>query len=136
MRLLMKPRRARQSEPGTSTEMAAPPGLPRAYLRPCLLLLLTQGASHGYELLEAVRNLGLHAAEAGGLYRSLRAMDDEGVVRSWWEPSETGPARRTYAITAAGRRALREHVVEIEGVARLLDGIVAQARAVTALSSR
>ncbi len=107
----------------------SPAGLPRAYLRPCLLALLAQGPSHGYELLEAVRELGLHAAEAGGLYRSLRSMDEEGVVHSWWEPSESGPARRTYDITPAGRDALSVHIAEIGTVARLLDQLVTQSPA-------
>ncbi|MEX2289557.1 MAG: helix-turn-helix transcriptional regulator [Mycobacteriales bacterium] len=38
----------------------------------------------------------------GGLYRCLRAMDEEGLVRSTWEPSGSGPARRTYELTDEG----------------------------------
>lgn len=81
----------------------APVGLPRNYLRPFLLLLLAEGTSHGYELLGQLDLLGLHRVDPGGLYRCLRAMDEEGLVRSEWEPSTTGPARRTYALTNDGR---------------------------------
>jgi PadR family transcriptional regulator PadR len=77
--------------------------LPRNYLRPCLLLLLAEGTSHGYELLDQVAGLGLDRVDPGGLYRCLRAMDEEGLVRSSWEPSASGPARRTYALTDEGR---------------------------------
>ncbi len=80
-----------------------PVGLPRNYLRPCLLLLLAEGASHGYELLDEVAALGLDRVDPGGLYRCLRAMDGEGLVRSEWEPSTSGPARRTYSLTKDGR---------------------------------
>jgi PadR family transcriptional regulator PadR len=86
-----------------------PVGLPRNYLRPCLLLLLAEGTSHGYELLEQVAALGLDRVDPGGLYRSLRAMDEEGLVRSAWQPSTSGPARRTYELTDDGRQWL--HVV-------------------------
>jgi PadR family transcriptional regulator PadR len=86
-----------------------PVGLPRNYLRPCLLLLLAEGTSHGYELLDQVSALGLERVDPGGLYRCLRAMDQEGLVRSSWEPSTTGPARRTYELTDEGREWL--HVV-------------------------
>lgn len=79
-----------------------PVGLPRNYLRPCLLLLLAEGASHGYELLDLVSALGLDRVDPGGLYRCLRAMDEDGLVRSEWEPSMSGPARRTYALTEDG----------------------------------
>jgi PadR family transcriptional regulator, regulatory protein PadR len=77
-------------------------GLPRNYVRPCLLLLLAEGPAHGYDLLEQVGALGLHRADAGGLYRTLRAMEQEGLVESWWERSQSGPARRTYVLTAEG----------------------------------
>lgn len=86
-----------------------PAGLPRNYLRPCLLLLLAEGTAHGYELLDQVGALGLDRVDPGGLYRCLRAMDEEGLVRSTWEPSATGPARRTYELTDEGREWL--HVV-------------------------
>ncbi len=76
--------------------------LPRNYLRPCLLLLLAEGTSHGYELLEQVRVLGMATTDAAGVYRCLRAMDEEGLVQSQWEPSTTGPARRVYSLTAHG----------------------------------
>jgi PadR family transcriptional regulator, regulatory protein PadR len=77
-------------------------GLPRNFLRPCLLLLLAEGTGHGYELLDSVRAFGLERVDPGGLYRCLRAMDEEGLVRSTWEPSVSGPARRTYALTEEG----------------------------------
>jgi PadR family transcriptional regulator PadR len=86
-----------------------PVTLPRNYLRPCLLLLLAEGTSHGYELLDQISELGLGRVDPGGLYRCLRAMDEEGLVRSAWEPSASGPARRTYELTDEGREWL--HVV-------------------------
>lgn len=78
-------------------------GLPRNYLRPCLLLLVAEGTSHGYDLLDGVRALGLGKVDPGGLYRCLRAMDEDGLLRSSWEPSNRGPARRRYTLTEEGR---------------------------------
>ncbi len=97
-----------------------PGALPRHYLKPSLLLLLAEGPSHGYELLEQVRRLGIQGAEPGGLYRYLRSMEKEEVVSSWWEPSQAGPARRTYVLTDAGRRSLRESVESLRDVGQLL----------------
>lgn len=77
-------------------------GLPRNFLRPCLLLLLAEMPSHGYDLLERLGQLGLPAADPGGLYRLLRALERDGLVSSRWETSETGPARRTYELTPEG----------------------------------
>lgn len=86
----------------TDSPLTPPTGLPRSYLRPCLLLLLAESGSHGYELLEQVAVLGLEHADPGGLYRALRAMEQEGLVDSRWEHSNSGPARRTYEITDEG----------------------------------
>ena len=97
-----------------------PVGLPRNYLRPCLLLLLAEGTSHGYELLDQIRDLGLERVDPGGLYRCLRAMDEEGLVRSSWKPSSSGPARRTYALTDDGREWLHVVAGSLGEVARAL----------------
>ncbi|MBA2639600.1 MAG: helix-turn-helix transcriptional regulator [Nocardioidaceae bacterium] len=97
-----------------------PVGVPRNYLRPCLLLLLAEGASHGYELLDQVAALGLERADPGGLYRCLRAMDAEGLVRSDWEPSTSGPARRNYSLTDEGREWLHAFAGSLAEVARAL----------------
>lgn len=77
-------------------------GMPRSFLRPILLLLLAERDSHGYELLEQVTELGLERTDTGGLYRALRAMEQEGLVTSTWEPSTSGPARRRYALSEEG----------------------------------
>lgn len=77
-------------------------GMPRSFLRPILLLLLAEGPSHGYDLLEQTTELGLERTDPGGLYRTLRAMEQEGLVQSWWEASVAGPARRTYALDEEG----------------------------------
>lgn len=77
--------------------------MPRNYLRPALLLLLAEGTSHGYELLEQLTTLGVDRPDPGRVYRCLRAMDEDGLVHSAWTPSSTGPARRTYTLTGEGR---------------------------------
>lgn len=82
------------------------PLLPKGFLRPCLLLLLREERAHGYDLLEQVQSLGIDGSDPGGLYRALRALEREKLVRSFWEPSGTGPDRRIYVITRAGMEEL------------------------------
>jgi len=45
--------------------------------------------------------------ELGGLYRVLRALEEDGLVRSKWDADEPGPAKRMYELTPAGRELLR-----------------------------
>jgi poly-beta-hydroxybutyrate-responsive repressor len=100
------------------------PALPKNFLRPCLLLLLREESAHGYDLLERVQALGFDGSDPGGLYRALRSLEKEKLVRSVWEPSETGPDRRTYEITRAGMEELHRSAKAIaagqEAVSRFL----------------
>lgn len=106
--------------------------MPRNYLRPCLLLSLAEDTAHGYELLDRVAGLGLANPDPGRLYRSLRAMDEEGLIESRWEPSTRGPARRTYTLTDAGRTSLTAAAESLAEVARVMDTFVERYRTVAA----
>lgn len=102
-------------------EFEEPQGaLPRNFLRPCLLLLLEEGQSHGYDLLVRLSDFGLKV-DPGGLYRILRALEEEGLVTSRWETSGTGPARRTYAPTSEGESWLRLWGGTLRESRRILD---------------
>lgn len=81
-------------------------GPTRSHLRGCLLLLIREAPAHGYDLLVQLGDFGFEGIDPGGVYRALRAMEQEGLVASAWEPSTSGPARRTYGITAAGSASL------------------------------
>jgi PadR family transcriptional regulator, regulatory protein PadR len=74
-----------------------------------LLLLRERPGAHGYELLEALGELlpGVRA-DMGNLYRMLRALEDEELVRSQWNEDAPGPARRRYWLTPGGERLLSE----------------------------
>jgi poly-beta-hydroxybutyrate-responsive repressor len=79
------------------------------FSEPALLLLLRERPAHGYELLEQLPALtGEARVDMGNLYRVLRALEEDGLVTSRWEAGEPGPAKRTYELTAAGRRLLDE----------------------------
>ncbi len=91
------------------------PVLPKNFLRPCLLLLLREQPAHGYELLERLRPLGFDRDDPGGLYRTLRSLEEEKLVRSGWEQSDSGPHRRMYELTRAGMEELHGRAKELAG---------------------
>jgi PadR family transcriptional regulator PadR len=74
-----------------------------------LLLLLRERPTHGYELIEQLEALADgERVDVGNLYRALRALEEDGLVRSQWDAALPGPAKRTYEITADGARLLDE----------------------------
>ncbi len=82
------------------------PVLPKNFVRPCLLLLLREHPAHGYDLLERLQAFGFDGSDPGGIYRTLRLLEDGGLVRSAWEASSAGPDRRIYELTRAGMEEL------------------------------
>jgi len=84
-------------------------------IQPTLLLLIYQKPSHGYELIQNFNALDpAGTVEPGTIYRNLRRMENDGLVLSTWETSESGPARRQYKITALGIESLREAAAGLE----------------------
>ena len=74
---------------------------------PALLRLVADGPAHGYELLERLPPLlGEDRVDVGNVYRTLRALEDEGLVSSEWHADLPGPAKRTYTLTEDGRDVL------------------------------
>ncbi len=79
----------------------------RGYLIPCLLSVLGDAPSHGYQLAETLRERRylVVTPDPGVIYRHLRRMEQEGLVTSGFEPG-AGPARKVYTITEEGRACL------------------------------
>lgn len=97
----------------------------RALLRSAILLLLREQECHGYELMSRLAELGPEMPpDTGGLYRSLRAMAEEGLLRSYWSAPERGPARRVYAITDAGEQHLEQSMPSMASLVRTLRDIL------------
>lgn len=79
----------------------------RGVLDVCLLAVLEDRAVYGYELSQRLGDLGLPVAP-GSVYPLLARLERQGVVDTETRPSERGPARKYYALTAHGRRVLSD----------------------------
>lgn len=82
-------------------------------VEPRLLLLLRDKRACGYELLERIEEIPLGPVDTGAVYRFLRRMEREKLVKSEWDTGESGPARRTYRITKDGLDRLAAWVVSL-----------------------
>jgi len=72
----------------------------------CLLALVAEQPTYGYEMARKLEERGLHLASEGSIYPLLSRLRRDGLVTSTWRESETGPPRRYYRLTSDGRRAL------------------------------
>jgi PadR family transcriptional regulator, regulatory protein PadR len=96
------------------------------FVEPALLLLLRERPMHGYELLERLPELTGEEVrvDVGNLYRVLRALEEEGIVSSEWSADLPGPAKRTYELTAAGRRLLDRWAEALRDAQGVIDGFL------------
>ena len=67
-----------------------------------LLAFLRNWNAYGYQLAQQLADAGLPAFDSGTVYRTLRQLEKTGLVSSFWDTSESGPARRMYSLTKAG----------------------------------
>jgi poly-beta-hydroxybutyrate-responsive repressor len=67
-----------------------------------LLAFLRNWNAYGYQLAQQLNDAGLPAFDSGTVYRTLRQLEKAGMVSSFWDTSESGPARRMYSLTKAG----------------------------------
>jgi len=77
---------------------------------PLVLCILSDGDSYGYAILRRVAELsgGRLAWTEGMLYPVLHRLEERGLIRSRWVPSDAGPPRKVYGLNAKGRRHLDE----------------------------
>ena len=71
-----------------------------------MLLLLRERPVHGYELLEQLPEVTGERVDMGNLYRFLRLLESEGIVRSEWDDRAAGPSKRVYELTDEGHALL------------------------------
>ncbi|HEX6514446.1 MAG TPA: PadR family transcriptional regulator [Nocardioidaceae bacterium] len=81
----------------------------RGHLDGLILATVEQEPLHGYAIMEALerRSGGALEMATGTLYPALRRLEKAGWLRSEWG-EVGGRKRRTYQLTARGRRALAE----------------------------
>src|SRR2546425_9053247 len=66
------------------------------------LAFLRRWNAYGYQLVQELSKSGLAQFDSTTVYRTLRHLERAGLVSSFWDMSESGPARRMYALTKAG----------------------------------
>ncbi|MDZ4169716.1 MAG: PadR family transcriptional regulator [Coriobacteriia bacterium] len=92
-----------------------------AFAEPAALAALVGRTGHGYDLRREISDItnGEIEVDAGGLYRVLRRLEEEGFVTSEWCESEAGPQRREYRLTEEGRELAEDWVAHLRERERL-----------------
>ena len=82
--------------------------LVRGVLDLAVVAAVAHGASYGYELLRFLEDAGFPRVSDASVYGTLKRLEEWGVLQSSLVQSPSGPARRTYELTRAGKKWLHE----------------------------
>ena len=80
------------------------------------LLADVEEPMHGYRMIQELeaRSQGIFAFNEGLIYPRLHQMEQEGLLRSWWEGEPGTRRRKVYAMTKKGHDALNEELEQWE----------------------
>ena len=100
--------------------------LRRGVVEACVLGMLAREPMYGWQLSERLVAEGAIIASIGTLYPVLTRLRERGEVSSYHAPSENGPPRRYYELTAKGRDSLRSFRAEWTVFAASVTQIITQ----------
>lgn len=80
--------------------------LRRGVLELCLLQVLRDEPSYGYEIVSRLDKFGPLASNENTVYPLLRRLKADGFLETFVRESPAGPPRQYYRVTADGRRRL------------------------------
>jgi PadR family transcriptional regulator len=80
----------------------------RGTLDAAALAVVAEQDGYGYDIVRRLRGAGLTDVGDASVYGTLRRLYKAGALTSYVEPSDEGPHRRYYGITARGRTQLAE----------------------------
>jgi PadR family transcriptional regulator PadR len=96
--------------------------LKKGVLGLCVLALLSRGNSYAYEIASRL-SLAVGMGE-GTIYPLMRRMQTDGLVAAYLEESSSGPPRKYYRLTDAGRASLAAQLGEWRSFTAAVESVV------------
>ena len=90
----------------------------------CLLAVIAEEPSYGYEMARKLSKRGLELISDGTIYPALSRLQRGALIESYLEPSSEGPARKYYRITAGGVTRLSEWTEEWRSMSRSVEAVL------------
>jgi PadR family transcriptional regulator PadR len=90
----------------------------------CLMSIINEEASYGYEMVRKLRSRGLDLASEGSIYPLLSRLQKQGMIEGYLVQSSEGPARKYYRMTDRGRSALGQWQDDWKGFRDSIDAVL------------
>ncbi|MDG3131693.1 PadR family transcriptional regulator [Streptococcus suis] len=80
----------------------------KGVLEGCVLQIIAQQESYGYELVQTLRSNGFQNMVGGTVYPLLQKLEKNGLIVGRHKPSPDGPDRKYFYLTDRGNAYLKE----------------------------
>lgn len=96
---------------------------PKGKLSSIILSALSQGDKYGFEIISEIEKQtnGMVVIKQPSLYSSLKRMEDQDLISSYWMDSEIGGRRHYYRLTDYGKKQLEQWKSEFDITAAFCD---------------
>lgn len=78
----------------------------KGFLELGVLGVIARGETYGYEIVGSLTEAGFGAVKGGTLYPILGRLEEAALVETQWRAGDSGPGRKYYRLTDAGRAEL------------------------------
>ncbi len=98
----------------------------RGHTDTIILKLLMDGDKYGYEITKLIQSnsSGEYELKEATMYSSLKRLEGDGSITSYWGDETLGGRRRYYRITAKGKKVYAENKSNWEYAKRILDQLL------------
>ncbi|MBC8328377.1 MAG: PadR family transcriptional regulator [Planctomycetes bacterium] len=86
--------------------------LRKGLLEVCTLVVLSQEDGYGYQIVQRLKQVDGLTMNEGTVYPILQRLHREGCLATYRQPSESGPPRKWFQLTQAGRERLLSMIRE------------------------
>ncbi|WP_138262917.1 PadR family transcriptional regulator [[Clostridium] hylemonae] len=80
--------------------------LMKGILEGCILKIIDQSETYGYEIVVKLQENGFQDVKEGTLYPLLLRLEKKKLILASYKPSPLGPSRKYYSLTRDGREYL------------------------------
>lgn len=105
-------------------DMASETQLMKGILEGCILSLIGKEPGHGYRVVERLRSAGFDDVAEATVYPILKRLEKKGELAFHKQPSDLGPPRKVYALTAQGKEALIAFERRWSATAEVVDALL------------
>lgn len=100
--------------------------LMRGTLEGCILQVLHEQVTYGYEIVTRLQQFGFQELREGTIYPLLLRLEKKQMIRAEYRPSPLGPGRKYYALTPQGEALRQEFIVCWQELSQTVNDILKQ----------